>query len=138
MVWNVGPVMAEYATHNIRHKTRARVQLYTIPDDRQSSTGTDEVVTPVHAKDAARNDGVADVVDRCAARVEEHGDRRDELRQKDDTNGLRPGEAYADHGAADSPVAHGQTDVERNVVPPAPSASVGRRGIEVFVRPCSA
>lgn len=73
MIRNVIPVMTKNATQDIRHEACTGVELYTVPDNRQSRAGTDEVVRSIHAEDASGDYGVADMVDRGAAGVEEHG-----------------------------------------------------------------
>lgn len=49
--------------------------------------------------------------------------------EEDDADGLGPGQADTDHGAAERPVAHGESNVEGHVVPPPPCALVRWRGI---------
>lgn len=52
------------------------------------------------------------------SRVEEHGDRANELRQEDGQDGLPPIEPDADHRRPERPVAERQIPVKDHVVPP--------------------
>jgi hypothetical protein len=77
-----------------------------------------KVVGPPHAKDTSGHNRVADVVDRSTARVEQHGDGADELRDENGNNGLPPVESNTNQARAQGPVAKRQGKVKDDVVVP--------------------
>lgn len=68
------------------------------PHDGQHRSCTDKVVAPPHAKHAAPDAGKSKMIYTGGARVECHGDGRDELGDEDDDNRLPPVKTDADHG----------------------------------------
>ena len=85
---------------------------------RENCSSTHEVVRSPHAEDAACDDRITNVVDRGTARVEQHGDRTDELRDKDGEDGLPVVEADTNQTRTKSPVTKRQGKVEDDVVVP--------------------
>ena len=69
--------------------------------------------------------------------VEEHGKRRDQLGNEDDNDGLPPIKANSDHCTSKGPVAHSETKVEGDKIPPAPGALLRWSGIEILIAPGS-
>jgi hypothetical protein len=94
--------------------------LNAIPNDCQRGSCTNKVIASPHAKNAACHDGISNVVDTSAPRVEEHGDGRDHLTSEDDENALPPVQSDPNHCTAQSPVSKRQTHVEGDIIPPSP------------------
>src|SRR3569833_1787832 len=109
--------------------------LDSIPNDSKHSARGDDVKATVHAKDAARDNRIPQMVDGGASRVEEHGDARDVLRRKDNDDGLPPVQANADHGTAQGPVAKRKAPVKEHVVVPSPCSQMLGCRVQILVGP---
>jgi hypothetical protein len=122
---------------------------------RQNCSSTHKVVRSPHAEDASSDDWIAYMIARCTARVEEHGNRANKLRDEDGQDGLPVVETDTDQTRTQGPVTKRQGEVEDDIVVPytsirhpysglskgvltPPSALLGWCWVKIHVRPCLA
>ena len=96
------------------------------------STSKHDVIGPVHAEDGSSDDRIAYVVGGAGTRVDGLEDGTDALTPKDDENGLPPIETDADHGRSKSPVVHGPTKIEVEIIDITPAPFFPGSGKKIY------